>query len=182
MIPSLLAQVSDEVKAILRTAQDEAREMGHGYIGTEHVLIALLGQGSSPGIDEARRQGATPDAARQTAQDNFAAAEGALTYVPDDMALEAVGVDLEAVRRRAEAQFGPEALPLRVGAPAFTPRVKTALEGAAVAGGRAGRPASTDDLLIGLLSDSESVAGRFLTETCSELDAVADAAQRAERG
>src|SRR3954447_22296147 len=38
------SQASDTVRAVLACAQEEARAMGHNYLGTEHVLLGLLAQ------------------------------------------------------------------------------------------------------------------------------------------
>jgi hypothetical protein len=37
-------QASDTVRAAFTCAQQEARALGHNYLGTEHVLLGLLGQ------------------------------------------------------------------------------------------------------------------------------------------
>lgn len=42
--PHRLADISlnSRAKKVIELAADEAREMGHEYVGTEHLLIALL--------------------------------------------------------------------------------------------------------------------------------------------
>jgi ATP-dependent Clp protease ATP-binding subunit ClpC len=37
-------RLTEQAKLVLSRAQDEARRAGHGYIGTEHLLLALVGQ------------------------------------------------------------------------------------------------------------------------------------------
>lgn len=39
---------------ILQLAEDEARRLGHGYIGTEHILLAIVreGDGIAAGVLE----------------------------------------------------------------------------------------------------------------------------------
>ena len=39
---------SDDLKGVLRAARDVARNRGDRYVGTEHYLLALLSQSSSP--------------------------------------------------------------------------------------------------------------------------------------
>jgi ATP-dependent Clp protease ATP-binding subunit ClpC len=36
--------VSDQLSRVIALAVEEARELGHGYVGTEHLLIALARQ------------------------------------------------------------------------------------------------------------------------------------------
>lgn len=175
---SLLGSVSAEVKGLLAIAQDEARALGHGYIGTEHLLIALLGQPETPGVREAVAQGANPAEARRHAEAVFAQTEDAAGFVADEEALAAVGVDLAEVRRKAEEDFGTGALKMRAGAPAFTPRAKLALEQAAeVAKSLQRAVVGRDDVLLGMLGDRDSVAHSALTEMCGDLDAVSRAAR-----
>jgi ATP-dependent Clp protease ATP-binding subunit ClpC len=171
----LLAQIAPTVKDALSVAQDEARGLGHGYIGTEHVLIALLGADSTSG-NELRRQGATVEAARVAAQSAFEQIESPNRFVPDEVALSAVGVDLDEVRRRAEAEFGPGAVPMRVGAPPFTPRVKAVLERAVGIASREARPAQLNDVVVAILDDGDCVAAKAIEGMTIDVAAVRAAA------
>lgn len=172
----LLSQVTANVKEILVTAQDEARAIGHGYIGTEHLLVALLSSPETPAVEEAVRQGATPDGARRHATLAFEATDNVARFVSDEEALAAVGVDLGEVRRRAEVAFGAGAVPMRVGAPPFTARVKLALDNAiAVAAADNRELVDLDDLLLGMLADRDSVASKALSTMCADLTAVVSA-------
>lgn len=103
--------------AVVR-AQTEARELGQSPIGTQHVLMALLADADGPiaralrdsGVDAAhvraetvRRVGPrTPDAPPADADED----------AEDAAALKAIGIDLDAVRRAIEENFGPGALKL----------------------------------------------------------------------
>ena len=84
-------------------AQDEARGLGHGWIGTEHLLLAVLGDESSPVAATLREVGLTPDTVR-------AEVRRRLGPVDDGTALGGIGIDLDEVRRRVEHRFGPGAL------------------------------------------------------------------------
>ena len=175
---SLLSRVSSDVKAVLTEAQDEARRLGHGYIGTEHLLIALLDRATSPGVAEVRRQGLVAGVVRRTAVEVFEATENAAPYVPDEESLAAVGVDLREVRKRVEAEFGAGSMPMRMGAPPFTPRAKDAVEAAVAIADGAGRGvAGEDDLLLGILGDEGSVGSRSL-RALAGVDTVERAARR----
>lgn len=84
-------------------AQVEARGLGHRWIGTEHLLIAVLGDEGSPVAAALREVGLTPDTVR-------AEVRRQLGPVDDGTALGGIGIDLDEVRRRVEDQFGPGAL------------------------------------------------------------------------
>jgi ATP-dependent Clp protease ATP-binding subunit ClpA len=102
-------------EAVVR-AQVEARELQQTPIGTEHVLLALLGDETGPvalslrdsGVDAAfvraeisRRVGPHPAAVAQ-----------AETDAEDKAALKAIGIDLDAVRAAIEENFGAGSLRL----------------------------------------------------------------------
>jgi ATP-dependent Clp protease ATP-binding subunit ClpC len=56
--------VSPRVKSVLEKAFDAAREMGHGYIGPEHLLVGLAAEEGMAG-DTLRQYGLGPEALRQ---------------------------------------------------------------------------------------------------------------------
>jgi ATP-dependent Clp protease ATP-binding subunit ClpA len=97
-------------RAAVVQAQEHARRLGHSYIGCEHLLLAAA-SAAAPAAAALREHGLTPDAVeaeivrligRGEADDLFSAL--------DREALASVGIDLEAVRDRIEATFGPDAL------------------------------------------------------------------------
>jgi ATP-dependent Clp protease ATP-binding subunit ClpA len=51
-------------KKALELALREALHLGHGYIGTEHVLLGLARDGDSPAVSILRAHGVEPDAIR----------------------------------------------------------------------------------------------------------------------
>lgn len=57
--------VSPRIKAVLENAFRVAQELGHGYIGPEHLLIALSDEGEGMAGDILRKYGLTPQALRQ---------------------------------------------------------------------------------------------------------------------
>ncbi|EME25717.1 ATPase, AAA family, partial [Galdieria sulphuraria] len=57
--------VSPRVKAVLESAFQAARELGHGYVGPEHLLIALAEEDEGLAGEILRRYGLTPQALRQ---------------------------------------------------------------------------------------------------------------------
>ena len=160
MIASL-SSLTPEARQVLVTAQDEARFLRHGYVGTEHLLIALLVLGAGAGVERLTAAGVSADDARDLARGAFEATGKANPYIPDDKVLASVGVDLDAVRRRTEATFGSGALPGRVGSPPFTARAGACLLAATE---RPGAETTPDDLLAGILADPDSVATRALLD------------------
>lgn len=86
-------------------AQEEARRLGHRHVGSEHILLGVLcGENADPARATLAELGLTHESA-----------EAQLSRIAggDDLdanALKSVGIDLDEVRRRVEAQFGPGAL------------------------------------------------------------------------
>jgi ATP-dependent Clp protease ATP-binding subunit ClpA len=91
-------------------AQEDARRLGHNYIGCEHLLLAAAAAGE-PASAVLRDQGVTPERIeaeilRTIGRGQTADPLGAL----DRQALASIGIDLDVVRARIEAAFGPDAL------------------------------------------------------------------------
>lgn len=130
-----------EARAVVTRAQAEARRLGHGHVGCEHLLLAVAGSDAAAG-HALRDLDITPSAVESALR--------RLTAEPapelDRDALASIGIDLDAVRERVEAAFGPGALtrkpagrsrrrrrrcytdPPRTGHIPFTPRAKKCLE------------------------------------------------------
>lgn len=93
---------------IVVKAQEEARELEHCWIGTEHLLLALLRDGSTQAAAVLKEAGVTRDLA-QTQLLRL------LESGPDELdaeALRSIGIDVDAVRSAVEGRFGPGALDL----------------------------------------------------------------------
>ncbi|MFG1644102.1 Clp protease N-terminal domain-containing protein [Amycolatopsis sp. NPDC049252] len=104
----------DGARALVRTAQDRARALGHPGIGCEHLLYAIA-HSPTPVGEVVREHGVTAD--------RVGAQTERLLYGPrkvfdglDAEALAAIGIDLQAVRDAVEANFEP--------APALRPRTR----------------------------------------------------------
>jgi Clp amino terminal domain, pathogenicity island component len=145
------------VRRVVVQAQEAARRLGHGYIGCEHLLLALVSE-AEPASLVLRDHGVTPDRVeaeivrtigrgpgapspqpREPDQPIAPAAPGPRAGEPnqpvfpvgpgsrpdeadqpivpadplgdlDREALAAIGIDLDVVRARLEAAFGPDAL------------------------------------------------------------------------
>jgi ATP-dependent Clp protease ATP-binding subunit ClpA len=95
-----------DARAVAMRAYDHAIRLGHRYLGGEHFLLALA-EADTPASAVLRAQGLTPE--RVEAQLTRLAAGGLFGDLDRD-ALAAAGIDVDAVRARAEALFGPQAL------------------------------------------------------------------------
>ena len=98
---------SKDAREVVTRAQFEACALRHNYLGTEHLLLGLFGRGQSPAARVLERLGVNREAVHTSVREIIGM--GPLVE-PDQAALEAVGIDLQEVRRRTEEAFGPGAL------------------------------------------------------------------------
>jgi ATP-dependent Clp protease ATP-binding subunit ClpC len=56
--------LTPRTKRVIELAVDEARKLGHHYIGTEHLLLGLVREGEGVAVDVLRRLGAPPQKVR----------------------------------------------------------------------------------------------------------------------
>lgn len=101
----MFERFTEDARSLVIEARAEARALGHGWIGTEHLLLAALLPGSfvRPALREA---GLTHDAVRDRVVRDLGRGQ-------DDggaEALRSLGIDVDEVTRRVEAAFGPGAL------------------------------------------------------------------------
>ncbi|NHC43976.1 Clp protease N-terminal domain-containing protein [Motilibacter aurantiacus] len=162
-------------RAAVVQSQVEARRLGHDRIDDSHLLLGVLAQEAGVGARVLTELGVGLDAARDAV---------AALHAPDAQALGALGIDLDEVRRKAEAAFGEGALERRfarrrgffrrsTGHIAFTRPAKAALEDAL-------RQAltlrhnyiGTEHLVLGLLTGGSSTAGRVLHRLGVRVDAA----------
>jgi ATP-dependent Clp protease ATP-binding subunit ClpC len=57
--------LTPRTKRVIEVSVDEARLLGHHYIGTEHLLLGLVREGEGVAVDVLRRLGAPPDRIRE---------------------------------------------------------------------------------------------------------------------
>lgn len=101
-----------DARRTVELAVEVAEEIGHGYLGAEHLLIALAGTGPSIATEALIACGFDPRRARLDLDRIEPSGESDLSEA-DAAALRGIGVDLDEVRRRVEASFGPGALDRR---------------------------------------------------------------------
>jgi ATP-dependent Clp protease ATP-binding subunit ClpC len=58
-------ELAPGTEQVLQLAVEEARRMGHHYIGTEHLLLGLVRHAEGVGLDVLRRLGVTPEQIRR---------------------------------------------------------------------------------------------------------------------
>ena len=95
---------------VVAQAQADARRLGHNYIGCEHLLLASAAADEPAGA-VLRDHGVTPERIeaailRTVGRGQTADPLGGI----DRQALASIGIDLDVVRARVEAAFGPDAL------------------------------------------------------------------------
>jgi ATP-dependent Clp protease ATP-binding subunit ClpA len=170
----MFERFTDRARNVAVDAQAAARKLGHDYIGTEHVLLGLL-QGD--GI-AARVLGGLGITSAAVEREVLAEVGRGPFGVDDAAALGAIGIDLEEVRRRIEASFGPGALhwrprrgchrrrrmPMAAGHIPFTPRAKKVLElSLREALALKHHYIGTEHILLGLVREGEGLAMLVLT-------------------
>lgn len=99
-----------QARMVIVHAQWHARRLGHHYVGCEHLLLAAASS-EEPAGAILRGHGLTPDRVQEliVARAGLGAGPGLFADLDGD-ALAAIGIDLEAVRARAEARFTRESL------------------------------------------------------------------------
>lgn len=149
-------------------AQQHARTAGHAKIGAEDLLGAVLAEPDQIPARVLQQLGVADPATRPVAEGSFDEADAA--------ALGSLGIDLDAVHRRAEETFGPGAFDRRrrqrpglfgrrsgPGHLPFSAEAKASIELAlreAIAEGH--RYLGTEHLFLGLLATEEGTALRML--------------------
>ena len=96
-------------RSVVVTARQEAQQLNHVYIGTEHLLLAMLDESSGGTAVLLRDAGVTRERVLADIDRLVRPAPQALDDA-DAEALQAIGIDLDAVRAKVEELFGPGAL------------------------------------------------------------------------
>jgi len=165
----MFERFTKEARCVVVRAQDEARQLHHPAIGTEHLLLGLLREEQEPVARALREHGLTPDGVRRQVIDTV---DDSL----DPGALATLGIDLEEVRRATEAAFGPGALDpkrrrrMATGHIPLTRRAKKSLELSLREALRLHHDhIGTGHLLLGLLREGAGLAARIISDTGIDL-------------
>jgi ATP-dependent Clp protease ATP-binding subunit ClpA len=167
-------------------AQTQARGLRHPYIGTEHLLLALLDPAVGAAATVLRDAGIEAPRVRQEVQRLVGMGRPPLT-AEDAEALSAIGIDLPAVLARIEDTLGPGALivarpptrrrrllrrrRLAPCAVPFSARAKKVLQLAVrEAFARHEDQVAPEHLLLGLLREGRGLACRVLRDAGADLN------------
>ena len=103
-------RLSPAAREVMSLALTESEQLGHGYLGDEHVILGLLRGQASRASSLLRGHGLDLASARAELQRLSAAGLMPRSRADDAGALRAVGIDVEAVRQRLVTAFGAEAV------------------------------------------------------------------------
>src|SRR5262249_39450736 len=82
----LFARFGDEARALVVLAQKDARALRHNYVGTEHILLGLLGAPESTAARALTTLGVSPEGVRarllQVLEQGFASSPPACAHRP----------------------------------------------------------------------------------------------------
>ena len=182
----MFERFTNDARHVVVVAGTEADRLGDNYVGDEHILLALCGPRSGAAGAILARCGVTAEAVEQALA---AARRGQRPRDPegagsgdddgdrdgdehDAAVLKTIGIDLDEIRRRTEATFGPGAWGhgalergdlgrgrVRTGHIMFTKQAKRALARAARESVRQRSPGiATEHILLGVLAQDGSAA------------------------
>ena len=151
---------------------EEARRLGHGFVGTEHILLVLLRKPDGRARLVLEQLGVSVADAETAIGPCLAGG----TPKIDPEALATIGIDFEAVRRRLEQTFGPGVERSHASCLGVAPRAKLALAYALDRAG--GKPLGDEHILLGMLSVPDSLAARALGELGVSLEAAQAVVER----
>ncbi|MGP3951771.1 Clp protease N-terminal domain-containing protein [Streptomyces sp. 7N604] len=193
----MFERFTKQARAVVVQAQQEARELGHTRVGSEHLLLGVVSQPGAPGTAALDRRGITAETCL-AAVAAVVGRGGSGIGTDDAEALKAFGIDLDEVRSRAEDTFGPGALDMpphreepgprrilpfrrrrrsggreRAGHIPFTPRAKRALERSLrEALAMKHRHIGAEHVLLGLLDPEDRLTAGVLRRLGTDPEAV----------
>ena len=106
----MFERFTEEARALVALAVEHALRLGHRYVGGEHILLAAVTVGQ-PASAVLCAHGVTPELVEEEIVRRVGLGAGAGLFGGlDKDALATIGIDVDAVRARIEASFGPQAL------------------------------------------------------------------------
>jgi ATP-dependent Clp protease ATP-binding subunit ClpA len=164
----MFERFTSKAREVVHLATVEADQGGYTYVGTEHLLMAMLARGEGKAYDALTAAGMTVERARTDAA-RLLGHPGGLG-ADDAEALQTIGIDLDAVIEHVEQSFGPGALNAppagkkkRFGTTRFTKRAKKVLELALREAVRLHHNyIGTEHLLLGLIREGNGLGAKVL--------------------
>jgi ATP-dependent Clp protease ATP-binding subunit ClpC len=109
-------RLDDAARRVIRLAQDEAGDLNHHYVGTEHLLLGLLQEGESVAARDLVRRGISLTAVRDLVKETIGRGEeapaGRLPFTP--RAKKVLELSLRKARRLGLERARPEHLLLGI--------------------------------------------------------------------
>ena len=188
----MFERFTSEARMVVVAAQHEARDLQHAYIGTEHLLLSLLEDQTGPIVAALRDRGVDRVYVRDEIIKHVGTPPAASTDplpdadAEDTAALKAIGIDLDAVRRAIEDNFGPGALRMTPAAEPkrrwlrgrvsvgrhipFTTRAKKVLELSLREALRLKNNfIAPEHILLGILREGQGLAARILADAGTDV-------------
>ncbi|GAB2644938.1 Clp protease N-terminal domain-containing protein [Kribbella swartbergensis] len=149
----MFERFDDAARRAVVLAQEEARQLGHDFIGTEHLLLGVIHEEHGGGAKVLTEP-------PHTSRSSWARPTG-------------MGITVQAVRDLVVEIVGCGKGQGSSGTIPFTPRAKATLEHAYHQARRLGaEQLGTEHLLLGLLDDGDGVAAQILRKLGADLDDV----------
>ena len=105
----MFERFTGDARAAVAQSEVQARRLGHRYIGCEHLLLAAAST-AEPASAALREHGVTPAGVETEIVRLVGLGRAANLFSASDReALASIGIDLDVVRARIEATFGPDA-------------------------------------------------------------------------
>lgn len=178
----MFERFTQSARAVVVRAQEEARGLDHGHIGTEHILLGLLSPDAGGARTVLASVGITRDRVVAEVQ-RLAGCDPSPLTAADVAALSAIGIDAEEVLRSAGEVSGGSVLrqagwrpwrrrrrPPSVGHIPFTPRAKKVLElSLREALMLQHRYIGPEHILLGLLREGNGLAALVLSQAGVDL-------------
>ena len=182
---TVFERFTQQARRAVALAKQEARHLGHGSVGTEHLLLGLLCVDDGVAADVLRGARLEATDVRQGVIRRIGSGHGVAGSDAD--ALRAIGIDIDAVREKVERSFGKGALDrpasrrrraarrqsctASAGEMPFSPRAKKVLElslreALALQHSYIG----TEHILLALLREGAGLAARVLVDHGLRLD------------
>jgi ATP-dependent Clp protease ATP-binding subunit ClpA len=159
----------------LAAGAELARQLGHNYVGTAHVLSVLVRDQEGAARRLLAKLGTSADAVDAALACWLVGGTPAARI--DSQALAELGIDLDTVRERLDQTFGPGALErTRSGCLGICPRLKMAL--AYALDHSRGQPLADEHVLLGMLNVPDSVGARVLRGLGVSLQATEEIVRR----
>jgi len=161
----MFERFTTEARHVVHGARQEANQLRHRYVGTEHILLALLSRDAGPVHLVLREAGL--DAPRVRTDIERLLGTSSILGPDDAAALRTIGIDLDAVLARIEDSFGPDAvagpLPKEGRGAGFTRRAKKVLELSLREAVRLRhKHIGAEHILLGLIREGDGLAARVI--------------------